>query len=152
MNGIKMSDCDFYVNEELHTVVCVIPYTENMLHDFVAEHFDWADFSAYDSLGRRLYKELRMPKSFIGKAVCAEEDEWDEELGCLIAFARAKDKCYKSFYKRANKLVQAIDLRLGDMITTLNDFGTKLESNRDALHARIKEYGVDLDADKEEEE
>jgi hypothetical protein len=79
-----------------------------------------------------------MPVSFMGKAVCAPEDEWNEETGRLIAFSRAKDKCYKSFFKRANLLVQTVDRRLGDMITTFNDFGLKLDSKREALQKVIE--------------
>ena len=35
MNGIKMSDCRFYVNEEERTVICVIPNTRCMLLNWV---------------------------------------------------------------------------------------------------------------------
>ena len=43
MNGIKMSNCKFYVNEEERVVVCVIPQTKDMLITFVREHFKWDD-------------------------------------------------------------------------------------------------------------
>ena len=39
MNGVKMSDCRFYVNEEKRTVVCVIPNTQNMVIDFILDNF-----------------------------------------------------------------------------------------------------------------
>lgn len=139
MNGIKMSDCRFYVNEEKRTVVCVIPKTHYMVKDFIGEHFHWRgdfDFSDYN-LSYRLSDELSMPSSFVGKAVCAPEDEWNEETGKLVAFARAKDKCYKSFFKRANMFIQKLDGRLGDMIGIFNDFGMKLDNKREALQAQI---------------
>jgi RNA processing factor Prp31 len=65
------------------------------------------------------------------------EDEWNKETGCMIAFSRAKDKCYKSFFKRANTFVQTVDRRLGDMIEMFNDFGMKLENKREALQNEI---------------
>ena len=139
MNGIKMSDCRFYVNEEERTVVCVIPKTRYMLENFVREHFKWNDFNFDLGLEYEYMLTLYLPSSFMGKAVCAPEDEWDEETGRMIAFSRAKDKCYKSFFKRANKLVQMIDKRLGDMITLFNDFGMKLDGKREALQAKINE-------------
>jgi len=74
----------------------------------------------------------------MGKAVCAAEDEWNEETGKLIAFSRAKDKCYKSFFKRANTFVQTVDRRLGDMIEMFNDFGMKLEDKREGMRQRIE--------------
>ena len=137
MKGIKMSDCRFYVNEDERTVVCVIPDTHRMVLDYIYENFQWNDINMYDALD--CYRELWMPKSFMGKAVCAAEDEWNEETGRLIAFSRAKDKCYKSFFKRANHFVQALDRRLGDMIDSFNDFGLKLEDKREGMQQRITE-------------
>lgn len=147
MNGIKMSDCKFYVDEEARTVVCVIPnklgehkFTKNMVSDFIEDNFRFNDLDMQFGLDYDwVDKTIEMPSSFMGKAVCAPEDEWDEETGRIIAFSRAKDKCYKSFFKRANKLVQMIDRRLGDMITQFNDFGMKLEGRREALQAKINE-------------
>ena len=147
MNGIKMSDCKFYVDEDMRTVVCVIPnklgeykFTKNMVSDFIEDNFRFNDLDMpicldYDWVDNA----LKMPSSFMGKAVCAPEDEWNEELGRMIAFSRAKDKCYKSFFKRANHFVQTIDRRLGDMITMFNDFGMKLEEKREALQKKIDE-------------
>ena len=139
MNGIKMSECKFYVDEEARTVICVIPQTEHMVLDFIWEHFDWPDVNLSDAIDYRMRRDIRMPKSFMGKAVCAAEDEWNEETGRMIAFSRAKDKCYKSFFKRANKFVQTVDRRLGDMIELFNDFGLKLEGKRTALQDQIDE-------------
>ena len=138
MNGIKMSDCRFYVNEEERTVVCVIPKTKYMLEDFAKDHFKWNDFDFDFGIDYDYMKSLYLPNSFMGKAVCAPEDEWDEELGRMIAFSRAKDKCYKSFFKRANRLVQTLDRRLGDMISAFNDLGIKMSEKKDALEEGIE--------------
>ena len=141
MNGIKMSECNFYVNEEKRTVVCVIPGTKQMLEDFFYEHFNFSDINMIDGIefSRKTEEQLWMPKYFTGKAVCSETDEWNEELGRLIAFNRARTKCYKSFFKRANTMVQAIDRRLGDMIDTFNDFGMKIDAKQTVLEAKIEE-------------
>lgn len=140
MNGIKMSDCRFYVNEEERVVVCVIPNTGNMVENFIMENFDFKQISipfglAYDYIE----KHLRMPPSFMGKAVCAEGDEWNEEVGRKIAFLRAKDKCYKSFFRHANHFVQMVDRRLNDMIESFNTLGMKLEDKHQLLQKEIEE-------------
>ena len=149
MNGIKMSDCRFYVNEAERTIVCVIPEwtgnrkrTRDMLINFIHENFLFSDLNLGGAIeyywdDNKFVKALGMPSTFIGKAVCAPGDEWNEELGRKIAFSRAKDKCYKSFFKRANLFVQTVDRRLGDMIERFNDFGLKLETKREALHSEI---------------
>jgi len=149
MKGIKMSDCRFYVNEAERTVVCVIPqfveegnwrrFTSDMVTDFIEDNFQFPEIDFYYSLESKLKDELEMPSTFMGKAVCSPEDEWNEEVGKMIAFSRAKDKCYKSFFKRANRFVQAIDRRLGNMIEQFNDFGMKLEDKRVGLEQKINE-------------
>ncbi len=151
MNGIKMKDCRFYVNEPERTVVCVIPYTQNMLLHFIHDNFRFKDLNISDTIEfNGIERHLKMPRTFIGKAVCAPEDNWDEDLGKMIAFSRAKDKCYKSFFKRANTFVQAIDRRLGDMIETFNDFGLKLEDKREGMKQRIDELTGVLEDTEEE--
>ena len=149
MKGIKMSDCRFYVNEAERTVVCVIPQsveegdwrklTSDMVLDFIYDNFSSHEIDFHYAMDRDFEDELKMPSTFMGKAVCAPDDEWNEETGKLIAFARAKDKCYKSFFKRANRFVQTIDRRLGDMIEQFNDFGMKLEDKRVGLEQKINE-------------
>lgn len=142
MKGIKMSDCKFYVNEEERIVVCVIPGTRNLLLDFIESHFSFNDVNLYGTInywGNKWSSGLELPSSFMGKAVCSQDDVWDEEVGRMLAFSRAKDKCYKSFFKRANNLVQTIDRRLCDMLTTFNDFGMKLEDKRIDLEHKIEE-------------
>lgn len=156
MSGIKMSDCRFYVNEEERTVVCVIPKTRNLVRHFIEDNFIFSDLSFFDALniwnGEKFRKQLSLPDSFMGKAVCSKEDEWDEETGRLIAYSRAKDKCYRSFFKRANMFVQAVDRRLGDMIEKFNDFGLRLEDNRVGINQKIDEkLGITPDENEEEE-
>lgn len=136
--GIRMSDCKFYVNKEKRTVVCVIPYTRDMLLDFIHDNFDFPDFSI--GMGMTVEYELanEMPFSFTGKAVCSTNDKWNEETGRLLAFARAKNKCYLSFFKRANTLIQVLDRRLGDMMEVFNNLGMRLENRRDKLQEKIE--------------
>ena len=137
MDGIKMSDCEFYVDEEKRTVVCKITDTSHMVHDFLRENCCFSDVKISGTITYRLWSETVMPYSFIGKAVCAPEDEWDEEIGKMIAFARAKEKCYTSFFKRANKIIWAINTRLEQTIDIFNAFGTKLSENKATLEEKI---------------
>ncbi len=134
MNGIKMSDCKFYVNEDERVVVCVIQNTKYMFEDYVCDHFRWKDFDIGYLLPSNTYE---MPDSFMGKAVCSENDEWNEDLGRKIAFSRAKDKCYRSFFKRANSLINGIDRRLGEMVDSFNTFGDNLSKKKDNLQYQI---------------
>lgn len=150
MNSIRMSDCKFYVNKEKRTVVCKIPAywtradgeevsTEYMVMDFIKENCLYPDFDIRYAICWKLEEKIQMPRYFIGKAVCADEDEWNEDTGKLIAFHRAKDKCYKAFFKRANLIVQTMDGRLGDLITAFNKFGKQLQNGHLGMQQRIDE-------------
>ena len=134
---IKQSDCKFIVKPEERMVICVIDNdVSDMLLDFVRDEASFNDIEIYSFYD--FDKKLRMPHSFMGKAVCAEEDEWNEELGKKIAYSRAKNKLYTSFFKRANLFIQTVDKRLGDMINKFNDFGNTLDNNRQRLDDDIE--------------
>ena len=148
MKGIKMSDCKFYVDEDARTVICVIADTEDFtvrhaLTNFIEEQFHYKDAD----IGSAVYYSslddiLKMPKSFMGKAVCSEDDEWDEEAGKLLAFKRAKTKFYNSFFKRANILLRTLDKRLDDMVETFGQLGLKIENNMDSIDKKLGDKDI----------
>lgn len=148
MSGIKMSDCRFYVDEDARTIICVIADTKDFvvrdaLIDFLDEQFRFNDFDVnlavcYSSLR----DDLKMPRSFMGKAICSEDDEWDEEAGKLLAFKRAKTKFYNSFFKRANILMRALDRRLDDMVKAFGQLGLKIEDNMEAIDQKLGERDI----------
>lgn len=144
MNGIKMSDCRFYTDEGARTVVCVIATEgmEDMLIGFISENFDFNDICIDWAIKSRFYDRLKMPKSFMGKAVCSEDDEWDEEAGKLLAFKRAKTKFYNSFFKRANILMRALDTRLDDMVEAFGRLGLKIEDNMNAIDKQLDDKNL----------
>ena len=140
--NIKRSDCKFIVKPEDKMVICIIDryngeglkYT---LLDFIRmEAPSSVDLYPYS----KLMEKLEMPTSFIGKAVCSPDDEWNEEIGKKIAYSRAKNKFYTSFYKRANIYVQAVDNALNNLITKFNDLGAALEENKKKLDEEIEPY------------
>lgn len=134
---IKQTDCKFIVKPEERMVICVIDNNvSDMLLNFIQDEASFNDIEIYSFYD--FDKKLRMPHSFMGKAICAPEDEWDEALGRKIAYSRAKNKLYTSFFKRANLFIQTIDKRLGDMIEKFNDFGTALDNNRQKLDDEIE--------------
>lgn len=140
--NIKRSDCKFIVKPEDKMVICIIDryngenlkYT--LLNFIKVEALGSVDLYPYSKLMRK----LEMPTSFIGKAVCSPDDEWNEEVGKKIAYSRAKNKFYTSFYKRANIYVQAVDNALNNLITKFNDLGAALEENKKKLDEEIEQY------------
>lgn len=137
--NIKKDDCKFIVKPEDRMVICVIDgdNIRHMLSNFV-EDFDFPDLEVY--MPYPTARKLLMPNSFMGKAVCAPEDEWNEEVGRKIAYFRAKHKLYMSFFKRANLYVQTIDRRLNDIMNQFNEMGEALSENQDRLEEELKPY------------
>ena len=132
MPVIKRSDCKFYINEDKRTIVCVIPDTKYLLDEFIKANneFMYDNYIAWET--------LEMPHSFSGKAVCSDEDEWDEELGKTIAYARARRKMYNSFFRRANTYVNMFDKQINDMISNLNALGEKVTEWQDNLQKEVE--------------
>jgi hypothetical protein len=131
MNGIKKSDCTFYVDEEKRTVVCVYQTNPMVVRDIVWD----LDEGAYVKVitNNKMWRQLEMPKSFCGKAVCSPDDTWNEETGMNIAFYRMKEKYYTSFFKRANRFVNEVSEQLNKYIDTFNRIGVSVQRRQEDL-------------------
>lgn len=106
IKNVGMKDCNFSVNEEKRTVVCWLNGTKNFFLDFLCEN----DSNGWLYLVSRVesINKFEMNNKFTGTAVCAGEDEWNEELGKRMAFYRMKRKLFDSFY---NKLRAYFDMK-----------------------------------------
>jgi hypothetical protein len=100
----------------------------------------------------RLERKLVLPDRFIGKAVCAPEDEWNEEAGRLIAFDRAKTKLNTSFFKRAQEYVTEVDTAFNNMITSVNEYGERLGRGMEKRHEHIMRICPTFEEQKNNEE
>ena len=135
--NVTADDAKFFVDEEKKTVVCVIDNTEDLFRVFVNTNFRISIDcdQVYNSVHRIngcdsiLYEKMLMPKRFIGIARCGEEDVWDENIGRVIAFSRAKNKLITSFFKRAQTYVNFIDRWLNEAVNTFNMLGERLAEN-----------------------
>ncbi len=115
--NIRPQDCKFYVNKDKRKVVCVYSDSQWLLYKYLWQNCNW-----YHGVNSR----VEMPKRFIGVATCAENDEWNEELGKRLAFHRMKDKLHRSFFRRANNYVNMLDRELNKLMSGLNLYGEAL--------------------------
>ena len=152
--NIKMDKCRFFVDEEKRTVVCVIEDTCNLVRNFFDLNYWWDESSSrqvkFEPYGK-LSKFMFLPDRFVGKAVCAPEDEWNEEVGRLIAFDRAKEKLATSFFKRAQEYVTEIDTAFNDMVTRVNEYGARLEDGMKKRRQHIKRLAPDFEVSDEDQ-
>ena len=135
MKDISMKDCKFFVNEEKRTVVCVI---EGMRYQ-VYNDLDQTIISAGASiiLGKAMSALLK--NRFVGKAVCSVEDEWDENTGKLLAYNRAKNKFYHSYFKHLNRVMYDIDRVLDEVQSRFNEFGDQIGKSFDQMQQTLEE-------------
>ena len=81
------------VDRSKRTVTATIEGCESDLFRWVIKRFGSIDLViALEEYSR---KNLDIPNSFVGKAVCAEEDEFDVETGKILAARRAQEKYEK---------------------------------------------------------
>ena len=130
--------CQYIVDKEKRKVVCVIHDTRMLLFDFI---YDYDDY-----LGNTINSDvIRMPNQFSGVATCAEGDEWNEQLGRDIAFARAKYKLDRSFFRRANNFINMLDKRIDRMYNEFNQYGEGISRSHNGRVSRLeKKLGPDF--------
>ena len=127
---ISPRDCRFIVNKEKGKVICIIDNTSELFYDFM-------NFPYWKVWARIPEDRLTMPDRFVGIATCDPEDEFDEEIGRMIAFTRAKNKLNTSFFKRANYFVNEVDRQLASLVESFNDYGDQLMANAEKREKMI---------------
>jgi hypothetical protein len=149
--NISKSDCNFYVNEEKRTVVCVIKEIKqqdgskipirlmllNYLREILHKYED--PKLGVNIMLCNLGEKLMMPAVVTGKSTCSSEDEWNEQLGREIAYARARQSLYKNFYRRATLVSNSISDSLDSIVEDFNLLGQKLTNAQTGLQNRIDE-------------
>ena len=86
------------VDRSKRTVMATIENCECDLFRWVVKRFGPINYSSKLAMALEEYsrKNLDIPDSFVGKAVCAEEDEFDVETGKILAARRAQEKYEKA--------------------------------------------------------
>jgi len=128
--------CEYIVNEEKRTVICVIHTGEQDTE--VGMEWATAQNLRDDLMVDAWYlrdKSARLPKHFAGKAVCSPKDKWDVEIGKKIARYRALEKYHYSTIKRMRTLLdkmkkkqREVENRLFDEIDATNEYLRDLHS------------------------
>ena len=154
--NITRDDAKFYVDKEKGIVVCVIDNTSNLFKDFARDNYrisyecdSYYNYTHninnwFSSLGEKMI----MPNKFTGIARLGEGDEWNEEVGCAIAFSRAKDALLQSFWKRVETYFDIIYTWIEDAANMTDKLGEKFAINTEKRHNYIKEL---IGTDPEEE-
>ena len=131
--GIRPENCKFIVNENKRKVVCVLEDTEKNLEEFLR-----CEACVEDLHNPFWYNETTLPNRFVGIATCSPEDEWNEEIGRRLAFARVKRAYYKSYFKHANDYIRRLDNELDRMVEIFNAHSDRVTASLAREHDRIE--------------
>ena len=129
----------YYVNKDKRTVVCTIECNEFDAIDYVensqvlALYYGGAD-------PKHTYSHALMPTKFVGIAKCSTEDVFDEHIGRLLAFNRAKSKYDKALNVRVLYLLRKQDEARTYTLRRLTSYNDKAHYHQNRRRNEINEY------------
>ena len=123
---VSKEDVVYIVDEKKCKVVAYVEGTKYELVNFISENKgilpDWFDMP-------KLHNKLLMPDKFVGIATCSPDDEWNPEIGKLIAYHRMKTNMSKSFFKHAETYYKLMLKKVDETVDLINIYGNKLTAN-----------------------
>lgn len=123
---VSKEDVVYIVDEKKRKVVAYVEGTKYELVNFISENKgilpDWFDMP-------KLHDKLLLPNKFIGIATCSPDDEWNLEIGKLIAYHRMKTNMSKSFFKHAETYYKLMLKKINETVDLINIYGNKLTAN-----------------------
>ena len=124
---VSKEDVVYIVDEKKRKVVAYVEGTKYELVNLISENKgilpDWFD---YPKLHNKL---LLLPNKLIGIATCSPDDEWNPEIGKLIAYHRMKTNMSKSFFKHAETYCKLMLKKINETVDLINVYGNKLTAN-----------------------
>lgn len=139
---LKKSDVVYKVDEPNRVVIASVKDTEYDFMDYADNFFAdrKVNVGPYHTDETDECDQYLMPHSFWGKARCSVDDEWNPEVGKLIAYDRLKNKYWRSFFKVANKYFDDMQNGLEDMYQDINGLGDRLTQSAKQRYDKIQEY------------
>ena len=123
---VSKEDVVYIVDEKKRKVVAYVEGTKYELVNFISENKgilpDWFDHP-------KLHDKLLLPNKFVGIATCSPDDEWNPEIGKLIAYHRMKTNMSKSFFKHAEAYYKLMLKKVNETVDLINVYGNKLTTN-----------------------
>ncbi len=136
MLNIKAKDCQYTIYPERKMVVCTIPNTTYCFLDDINDE----GVRLFMQMRPRRERRLKMPDYFIGVAVCSPDDEFNVEIGKQVAYSHARDKFNRSYYKRAQALINILDETANHLEELYNSVGDKLARGAIYRHKHIEDF------------
>lgn len=100
---------DFYVNKDKRTVVAVLTVPQNAMGNEMLQIVGKSSGNNFCIEECMIGETLALKGKYVGKAVCHEEDIFDEEKGIHLAKLRALRAYMKDRKKIATKIADVFD-------------------------------------------
>lgn len=118
-----------FVDEEKKVVVVKFANCEDDFIFWCQDHgitlpYEWVD-------------GLAMPNSFVGKATCADCDEYDSVLGIKLAEKRARKKYIRSWKRKATRLRNLVAGQLDKFQESYYVTATKMDKSYERLEDSV---------------
>lgn len=123
---VSKEDVVYIVDEKKRKVVAYVEGTKYELVNFISENKGILP-DLFDH--PKLHNKLLLPNKFVGIATCSPDDEWNPEIGKLIAYHRMKTNMSKSFFKHAETYYKLMLKKIDETIDLINIYGNKLTAN-----------------------
>ena len=141
MLKIKQKNCRFKVDTANRVVVCWVAGESiaNMANNFLLEqNIDISNFNSVAGSNARIQELISMPARISGVAKCAPNDNWNPQLGKLIAYNKMKKKLMTIFFKRLNAAVDHISRTVEQMSNAADAIGMRFETELTNREAEIE--------------
>lgn len=112
---------------EIGLTKCIISDVKYDVNHYLLEHDDY------------YHGSYHLPNQFVGIARLNPNDEWNSEIGRWVAYAKARAKYDRSFFKRLQLYINERDKEMNNLVDTINALGHRLERARNHREARIEE-------------
>lgn len=129
---IDRKHCKFIVKPEDRKVICVYKTNPDIVEDYFWDAVRGTSF-VFDSA-----TQVKMRNYYTGIATCSPEDEWDEELGKLIAYNKMMKKFCSAFFRRLNYYFDKYDKVLENAVIQCDTMGEKWNKQIEMLDNEIR--------------
>ena len=131
---IREQDCRFIVKRDEKVVVCILPKTKFLFIDFI-------NLNLPNFITDEIYeKRLELKNYYVGVAKCSPEDEFNEEIGRRVAFAKLKEKLRAAFYRRADYYIQTYDNFMEKQVQNIDELLDKWTGEIEHERKNIEDY------------
>ena len=132
--SVSQNDCNYIVDKENRRIICIYRPPCRIVVNYINTT------CPYVFMPEKLYESMALKSYYRGIAVCAEDDEWDEDFGKLVAFNKVREKYYNAVWRRVNRFFNWLDDSTNESARQFDYMGDKWGKSIDMTEKLIKAH------------